>query len=154
MSNPNQKERHVEILAEVMLLDDEDTYLFKKDNNNYSIEPCEALTAMQRVEEEKDAEISNLQKDYVFLKLEFDALRSENERLKGYVRHDEGCHIDFNLIEPFYTCTCGLEKKDEPQGGVVKAVCTCTAFHKSDECYELGCKVHRNDDKQKGGEDE
>jgi len=23
-------------------------------------------------------------------------------------------------------------------------VCTCMALHRSDECYKLGCKVHRN----------
>ena len=24
------------------------------------------------------------------------------------------------------------------------SVCTCMAFHKSDECYKLGCKAHRS----------
>jgi hypothetical protein len=29
---------------------------------------------------------------------------------------------------------------------VVKSVCTCIAFHKNDECYEFGCKVHRSNE--------
>jgi hypothetical protein len=28
---------------------------------------------------------------------------------------------------------------------VIKSVCTCMAFHKSDECYKLGCKAHRSE---------
>lgn len=32
------------------------------------------------------------------------------------------------------------------QNDVVESVCTCMAFHKSDECYKLGCKVHRSDE--------
>jgi hypothetical protein len=31
---------------------------------------------------------------------------------------------------------------------VIKSVCTCMAFHKSDECYKLGCKAHRSDEVQ------
>ena len=31
---------------------------------------------------------------------------------------------------------------------VISSVCTCLAFHKSDECYKLGCKAHRNDKMQ------
>jgi hypothetical protein len=31
------------------------------------------------------------------------------------------------------------------QSSVIGSVCTCIAFHKSDECYNLGCKAHRVD---------
>ena len=34
------------------------------------------------------------------------------------------------------------------QPPVIKSVCTCMAFHKSDECYKLGCKAHRSDEVQ------
>jgi hypothetical protein len=34
------------------------------------------------------------------------------------------------------------------QPPVTKSVCTCMAFHKSDECYKLGCKAHRSDNEQ------
>jgi hypothetical protein len=34
------------------------------------------------------------------------------------------------------------------QPPVIGSVCTCIAFHKSDECYKLGCKVHRIDNVQ------
>jgi hypothetical protein len=34
------------------------------------------------------------------------------------------------------------------QPPVIGSVCTCLAFHKSDECYKLGCKKHRNDSVQ------
>ena len=34
------------------------------------------------------------------------------------------------------------------QPPVSSSVCTCMAFHKSDECYKLGCKAHRGGDVQ------
>jgi len=42
-------------------------------------------------------------------------LRSENDRLKQYVRHKDDCGV----IGGYGFCTCGLEKKDEPQGEVI-----------------------------------
>lgn len=41
-----------------------------------------------------------------------------------------------------------LENAVLPQINVIKSVCTCMAFHKSDECYKLGCKTHRRDEVQ------
>lgn len=61
-------------------------------------------------------------------------------------KHDDGreLHLDY------------LKKRTElypydldgsiNRASVIKSVCTCMAFHKSDECYKLGCKVHRRDE--------
>jgi len=40
------------------------------------------------------------------------------------------------------------ELKNLHKANVIKSVCTCIAFHKSDECYKLGCKAHRSDEVQ------
>jgi hypothetical protein len=43
-----------------------------------------------------------------------------------------------------------LEEQAEQlrKDAVIKSVCDCMAFHKSDECYKLGCKAHRSDEVQ------
>jgi hypothetical protein len=166
MSNTNQHNRHVEILAEETHRNE---FFLTSGQDDECITPNQALSAIQRAVEEcvkpltedeakelerlrecvkdptkamsqeqqnrlnflayKEWNILNVCVDS--LKSELTTLRTELERVKKYARHTDGCHHDFYIFEPLYTCTCGMEggrdEKPQHKGG-------CHIYMQGGEC--------------------
>jgi hypothetical protein len=77
------------------------------------------------------------------MKIEIEITEQEIKDLK-LIRKYFGEHDKTQLEHLAYSELDKLVKKLQ-QADVIKSVCTCIAFHKSDECYKLGCKAHRSD---------
>ena len=80
------------------------------------------------------------------MKVTIEITEQEIKDLK-LIRNYFGEHDKTQLEHLAYSELDKLVKKLQ-QADVIKSVCTCMAFHKSDECYKLGCKAHRSDEVQ------
>jgi hypothetical protein len=73
-----------------------------------------------------------------------DKFEQHIKRMKGLRDVYEAGTGQHNILSMLIT-ECEIALHQPP---VIGSVCTCIAFHKSDECYRLGCKAHRKDDVQ------
>lgn len=90
---------------------------------------------------------------------------SEFEKITGWRTHEEMSAYEkgreheemsmFKFVKNWNGSTNSVfgQLLAEKMEQINNKICTCLGLHKSDECYKLGCKVHRETNKRDGEED-